>query len=70
MTGLTALSELKSLTNGNPAIKIAVLDGPVDLNHPCFKSSIVNPSSPGSPKRARPQLLLTWHWRMAQQYTA
>ena len=32
------LKELQSLTYGLPVIKIAVLDGPVDLKHPCFNT--------------------------------
>lgn len=33
---IVGLSEIKSETNSDPSIKIAVLDGPVDLTHPCF----------------------------------
>ncbi|MFK8008317.1 MAG: PatA/PatG family cyanobactin maturation protease [Saprospiraceae bacterium] len=39
MNGIPELMELQSLTYGNPNIKIAVLDGQVDLNHPCFATS-------------------------------
>jgi len=36
------LAELEALwrqTRGNPAITVAVLDGPVDLSHPCFEGA-------------------------------
>ncbi|WP_271782265.1 PatA/PatG family cyanobactin maturation protease [Aquimarina algiphila] len=36
MNNVLDISELQALTLGAPSIKIAVLDGPVDLDHPCF----------------------------------
>jgi cyanobactin maturation PatA/PatG family protease len=33
---ITGLEELRKFGNGDPNIKIAVLDGPVDLKHECF----------------------------------
>src|SRR5262249_9022763 len=33
------LEELWAETRGDPAITIAVLDGPVDLAHPCFQGA-------------------------------
>ena len=39
MNKFSGLSALRALTIGNPQIKIAVLDGPVDLEHPCFNTS-------------------------------
>lgn len=38
MTEIPGLPELHQLTYGNSKIKIAVLDGPVDLEHSCFNS--------------------------------
>jgi cyanobactin maturation PatA/PatG family protease len=35
----TGLLELQKLTLGDPAIKIAILDGLVDLDHPCFNTT-------------------------------
>ena len=35
----TNISELQALTIGDSSIKIAVLDGSVDLKHPCFNAS-------------------------------
>jgi cyanobactin maturation PatA/PatG family protease len=39
MKGIEGLSELRLLSSGDPGIKIAILDGPVDLQHPCFNVS-------------------------------
>lgn len=33
---IAALPELMTMTQGNEQVSIAVLDGPVDTNHPCF----------------------------------
>lgn len=38
MKGIAGLSELHALGYGNPAIKIAVLDGPANLQHTCFNT--------------------------------
>jgi len=38
MNTILGLAELQKMTLGSPKIKIAVLDGPVDLEHPCFNS--------------------------------
>lgn len=40
-TALPGLRELQADTLGDPAICIAVLDGPVDLTHPCFAGADV-----------------------------
>jgi len=39
MNEILGLPELQGLTYGSSEIKIAVLDGPVDLTHPCFNNS-------------------------------
>jgi len=36
---LTDLEDLWQHTRGDPAIAVAVLDGPVDLSHPCFEGA-------------------------------
>jgi PatG C-terminal/Subtilase family/PatG Domain len=36
---LTALQELRDVTFGEPDVCVAVLDGPVDLTHPCFSGA-------------------------------
>lgn len=36
---LAALPELQSISQGSSQICVAVLDGPVDRNHPCFQGS-------------------------------
>ena len=38
MNQLPGLRELWALTLGDPAITIALLDGPVALEHPCFEA--------------------------------
>ncbi|MDQ1353734.1 MAG: hypothetical protein QG657_4041 [Acidobacteriota bacterium] len=49
------LPDLKSLwqeTRGSAGIRIAVLDGPVDISHPCFNGahlSSIEPLAPGEP---------------------
>jgi subtilisin family serine protease len=40
---IPGLSELWADTLGDPAITIAVLDGSVDLSHPCFAGALVTP---------------------------
>ena len=37
--GLAGLDLLRSETSGDPRIRIAVLDGPVDVSHPCFSGA-------------------------------
>jgi hypothetical protein len=39
MDQLPGLRELWALTQGDPAITIALLDGPVSLDHPCFQGA-------------------------------
>ena len=39
MDQLPGLRELWALTLGDPAITIALLDGPVALDHPCFQGA-------------------------------
>lgn len=39
LADIPGLSKLKSHTNGNPRIKIAILDGPVDLDRACFQGA-------------------------------
>src|SRR5262245_32366242 len=39
---LPGLSELWEETRGDPDISIAVLDGPVDLSHPCFEGAALS----------------------------
>ena len=41
MNGLTilGLSKLQERTQGSPAVRIAILDGIVDTNHPCFNGA-------------------------------
>lgn len=53
MNSLQGLTALKALTHGDPSIKIAVLDGPVDFSHPCFSATAtVQPSAaPGMASR-------------------
>jgi cyanobactin maturation PatA/PatG family protease len=36
---LGALRELRNEIGGDPEVCVAVLDGPVDLNHPCFRGA-------------------------------
>ena len=38
---LEGLQALHAATLGNPQICVAILDGPVDLSHPCFEASYV-----------------------------
>lgn len=38
MQTITGLPALQQLTWGHPSVKIAILDGPVDLEHSCFNS--------------------------------
>src|SRR5262249_25007581 len=42
VTALPGLRELWAETLGDPRICIAVLDGPVDLSHPCFAGADLN----------------------------
>ena len=37
--GLAGLDSLRAETSGDPRIRIAVLDGPVDTRHPCFQGA-------------------------------
>src|SRR5262245_16793653 len=46
------LRELWQRTRGDPAIRIAVLDGPVDLAHPCLVGAMLRQRTvTGSPAR-------------------
>ena len=47
MNEISGLAELQALTLGNAAIKIAVLDGPVDLEHACFNTTAGNVAPTG-----------------------
>ena len=50
---LPELATLWSLTLGDPRVCIAVLDGPVDLSHPCFDGALIRQVSlPGAADRA------------------
>lgn len=43
MEGLSSLYELAS--DGDPSIRIAILDGPIDLAHPCFSGASIESSA-------------------------
>ncbi|MBP0009253.1 PatA/PatG family cyanobactin maturation protease [Roseofilum sp. Belize Diploria] len=48
VTNISALPGLKQLwseTKGNPEICVAILDGPVDLSHPCFEGANLETNS-------------------------
>lgn len=45
MSTISGLSALHAITYGEPSIKIAVLDGPVDLQHECFSGTDKTPAS-------------------------
>ncbi|MBL7749602.1 MAG: PatA/PatG family cyanobactin maturation protease [Chitinophagaceae bacterium] len=45
MSTISGLPALQAITLGDPSIKIAVLDGPVDLEHECFTGTAVTPAS-------------------------
>ena len=49
---LSGLTELWSLTLGDPRICVAVLDGPVDFGHPCFEGANLKQSRVW-PRRAK-----------------
>ncbi len=38
------LEELWAATTGDPRVRVAVLDGPVDLGHPCFSGASLKPA--------------------------
>lgn len=57
MNEIPGLSELQSLAYGNSQIKIAVLDGPVDLEHPCFNSSKGNLTPWNSTTQVQPSAI-------------
>jgi hypothetical protein len=40
MTNIPGLKKLWSETRGDPKICVAVLDGIVDQNHPCFDGAV------------------------------
>jgi cysteine desulfurase family protein len=50
---IPGIRELWSETLGDPRVCIAVLDGPVDLSHPCFQGAdiVVHPSSVAGPSK-------------------
>ena len=53
-SALTGLRPLQDVTLGDSRVCIAVLDGPVDLSHPCFAGADLTtidtlvPNTPGS----------------------
>ena len=51
---IPGLSELQKASYGDPAIKIAILDGPADLKHPCFNTSGGNLIPWGPPPQIEP----------------
>ena len=53
VTSIPGLQELWRETLGDPRVCIAILDGPVDLSHPCFQGAdiAVHPSSVVTPNK-------------------
>jgi len=45
VSALPELDELWRLSHGDPRICVAVLDGPVNVNHPCFSGADITPLS-------------------------
>ena len=39
MSVLPELMGLQNQSQGDPEIRVAILDGPVDLSHPCFRGA-------------------------------
>src|ERR1700704_2536161 len=39
IVGLNFLDAIQGETAGDPRIRVAVLDGPVDTSHPCFRGA-------------------------------
>jgi hypothetical protein len=56
MNHISGIAELHAITHGDPVIKIAVLDGPVDLRHPCFHEPADN-SLPGNGEAVQPSAI-------------
>ena len=46
LNDIPGLSALRSHTKGDPRIKIAVLDGPIDLDRACFQGANLNRLEP------------------------
>jgi cyanobactin maturation PatA/PatG family protease len=46
VTSIPGITELWSLTMGDPAVTIALLDGNVDLTHPCFEGADLSTLAP------------------------
>ncbi len=44
LSAVPGLAELRSRTLGDPSVRVAVLDGPVDLAHPCFDGADLHQS--------------------------
>jgi Subtilase family/PatG C-terminal len=47
LAAIPGMAELWALTRGEPAVRVALIDGPVDLEHPCFEGTgleVVEPS--------------------------
>ncbi len=42
LTAIPGIAELMHQTRGDPRVRVAVLDGPVDLGHPCFELTITH----------------------------
>jgi hypothetical protein len=47
--GLDGLERLWFLTRGDPAVCVALLDGPVDQSHPCFRGADLTPVATSLP---------------------
>jgi len=43
LTAIPGIAELMHQTRGDPRVRVAVLDGPVDLGHPCFEGADLRP---------------------------
>src|SRR5262245_8422773 len=43
---IDGIAALWAMTLGDPAVRIAIIDGPVDLTHPCFEAADFTQTDP------------------------
>ena len=46
LAAIPGLPELWELTRGEPAVRVALIDGPADLEHPCFEGAAIEVVAP------------------------
>src|SRR5689334_15579163 len=49
---LAGLAELRRVTDGDPRVCVAILDGPVDLSHACFQGANLSAGRGPLPRKA------------------